>query len=76
MAQKLALVATVTHDEGRGQCPVVSNCTVKLSNGVIVAGAKLGGKWKPEQVVKELRTFPNRFKQHAGYATAKLAGFV
>jgi hypothetical protein len=79
--QKLTLVATVTHDEAKGRKAqkiggTVTLATVKLSNGVIVAGGKLGGKYTAEQVLTELRRNPGHFHKHAGWDTAALAGLV
>lgn len=80
-AQKLTLVCTVTHDEATGRKAkkvggTITLATVKLSNGIIVAGGKLGGKYTSEQVLTELRRNPSHFTKHPGYATAKLAGLV
>lgn len=77
---KLSLVATVTHEEanrkGAKLGGVITKATVKLSDGLIVAGATLGGRYTAEQVLSELRRNPSHFKRHVGYPTAKLAGLV
>lgn len=78
--EKLQLVCTVTHAEADRKANklggTVTHATVKFSDGVIVAGATLGGTYAPADVLKELARNPKRFKQHSGYATAKLAGLV
>jgi hypothetical protein len=79
-AKKLVLSATVTHVEGKSKKnPIVTNVTVKLGND-IVAGASLGGKYTATQALQEFKKDAKlvkpRFKKHAGYESAKLAGLV
>jgi thiamine monophosphate kinase len=79
-AKKLVLSATVTHVEGKSKKnPIVTNVTVRLGD-LIVAGGSIGGKFTATQALQEFKKDAQlvkpRFKKHAGYESAKLAGLV
>ena len=83
---KLVLVTSVKVEQNTGKnaqrCPYTSYVSVRLSDGLVVAGGTLGGKYSENQALKEFYNDcrrpveDRRFKHHPGYASAKLANLV